>query len=185
MVKKIIQDKNSFNIRQANLKFWHIVVIGTCVAAAILTSINSSSTTIQSAMTIIITLSMIGLLYALQSRGLDNSTASEFQSLVFSGAMRINSLLTVIMYRDGSIFYMDPRYSTDFSQGSPHHNLDQFLSNMGLESVNKIHIYDAIRDLTKAEFEYVYKMGRKSSPLKIGIYPLSRPEGFIVLNVTE
>ena len=119
-MKKTAHDKNAFNIRQPKLKLWHMVVIGALVAAAILVSINSSNVIIQNGVTIIITLSIIGLLYILQNRGVDNRTASEFQALVFSGAMRINTLLTLIIYRDGSIFYMDPRYVTDFAQENPH-----------------------------------------------------------------
>ena len=185
MAKNIVHDKNSFYIRQPQLKLWHMGIIGVLIAAAIMVSINSRSTVVQESVTIIVTLSIIGLLYILQNRGLDNRTASEFQSLVYSGAMRVNSLLTVIIYSDGSVFYMDPRYLTNFTQGSPHHNLDQFLTTMGVESANKIHIYDAIRDHERAEFEYVYKAGRKNAPLRIGVYPLERPEGFTVLTVSE
>ncbi len=182
----MVEAANSgFTVRQPKLKLWHMGLIGSLIAAAILVSIHSGSDIVQSLVTIIITLGIVSLLYLMQNRGLDDRTATEFQSLVYSGAMRINSILTLILYRDGSIFYLDQRYAEDFTNGSPYHNLDQFLSNMGLESANKIYIYDAIKDLKKAEFEYVYKEGRKSAPLRIGVYPLARPEGFVVMNVWE
>lgn len=181
----IQQDKSNFVIRQPRLKLWHMAIIGFSIAAAILLSMNSSSDLFRGVIVIIITLSILALLYLMQSSGADQRSAAEFQALVYSGAMRVNSLLTLILYRDGSIFYLDQRYSTHFTNGSPYHNLDQFLTTMGLESVNKVFVYDAIRDLTKVEFEYVYKEGRKSAPLRIGIYPLERPEGFVVLTVSE
>jgi len=183
--KKQNFDKSAFHVRESALKFWHLALIGACVAAAILVSVNSNNDIIRGLITIIITLSIIGLLYLIQNRGSDLRTATEFQAMVYAGAMRMNNILTLILYRNGSIFYLDSRYAENFTNGSQYHNLDQFLSTMGLENENKIQVYDAIRDLTRAEFEYVYKAGRKSAPLKIGVYPLVRPEGFVVMTLNE
>ena len=179
-------DRSAFTIRRPKLKLWHLGIIGLLIATAIFLSIFYGNEIIRNTVIVLVSAAIVGLIYLIQNRSFDERTATEFQSSVFSGAMRSNSLLTFIIYRDGSVFYHDPRYSQTFPKGTPNHNVDQFLTTIGLQSKDKIHIYDAIKDLTKAEFEYLYNDEvRKNIPLKIGVYPLQRPEGFVAVNVME
>lgn len=178
-------DRSAFTVREPKLKPMYIILIGLLSAIVILFSMQYDNPMLTAAVVILTSASLVGLLYLNQSTNFDERTATEFQALIFSGAMRSNTLLTLIIHRDGSIFYLDPRYNANFAKSSQNHNLDQFLSNIGLESADKIRVYDSIRDLSKSEFEYVSTIGSKPMGLIIGIYPIQRPDGFVALCLME
>lgn len=178
-------DRTPFTPRQPRLKLGHMVVIGILVATAIFVSVAYAGPAFRDTVIILTAASIVGLIYSIQTRSYDDKTAAEFQSLVFSGSMRSNTLLTLILYRDGSIFYLDPRYALNFPKASPNHNLDQFLTTLGLANDDKVHIYDAIKDLAKSEFDYIFHDARNDIPLRIGVYPIQRPDGFACLNISN
>lgn len=184
-IKNLSTDKSPFTPRKPKLRLWHLALLGILIAATLFFAHYYASVAIRNTIVIIISLAITLLIYLVQHRGFDEKTASEFQSLIFSGSMRSNTLVTLILYRDGSVFYLDPRYAMNFPNAKASHNFDQFLTTIGLSDKDKIYIYESMRQGGKSEFEYNFRAGGITTPLKIGIYPIQRPEGFLNFSVME
>lgn len=182
-------DTSPFTVRKPNLQLWHLGAIAVFIFLILVIASSADNWLFRGVVIGIVALAFVSLIYIIQNRSFDDKTATEFQCLVFSGAMRSNTLFTIILYQDGSIFYLDPRYVKNFESASATHNLDQFLSTIEVPGSEKGHIYDAIRNLDKADLEYSYisKKSENGEPmhLKISVSPLLRPEGFVTLNVTK
>jgi hypothetical protein len=178
-------DTSPFTVRKPKLTLLHLGILALFMCFVLFIISGSENWLLRLAFYIVVSSVFGGLIYLLQNRSTDEKTASEFQALVFSGSMRCNTLLTVILYQDGSIFYLDPRYAMNFEKAVASHNLEQFLSTIGLPNGQRTHIYDSVRAMDKATVEYTYTdPQQKNIPLKITLTPLARPSGFVNLSVT-
>jgi hypothetical protein len=178
-------DKSPFTMRKPTLKIWHIMLVGILVAVSVLLAAELESKLLLNLVTVIIAISVVTLLYIAQNKTFDDKTATEFQALVFSGTMRSNTLLTAIVYRDGSVFYLDPRYIRNFEKASANHSLDQFLTTLEVPQEDKLKIYDAIRGTHNADIDFNFKTDKNPVALKIGVFHLHRPEGFVNISIMK
>ena len=178
-------DNSPFSPRKPRLSPLHILGIGIFSVFIILIAASSSISWFKYGVIFLNGASLSALIFIIQNRNFDDKTAAEFKSLIFSGAMRSNTLLSLIVYKDGSIFYLDSRYAQNFERGSPNDNLDQILSAISIPHTEKGKIYDAVIAGDKTEFEFAYPNGKLVTKLIIGIYPIVRPEGFVSISVFQ
>jgi hypothetical protein len=185
-ITKLNVDTSPFTIRKPRLSITHLAILSLFMCFVLFIISASENWLLRLSFYVILSFVFSAMIYLLQNRSTDEKTATEFQALAFSGSMRCNNFLNVILYQDGSIFYLDPRYPLNFDKGSAGHNLDQFLAIIGVPSSERTHVYDSVRNLDKATIEYTYTTAEeKVIPLKITITPLARPSGFVNLSVTE
>jgi hypothetical protein len=183
-INNLSTDTSPFTVRKPKLTLAHLAILALFMCFVLFIISGSASWLLRLGFYLIVSGTFAGLIYLLQNRNTDEKTATEFQALVFSGSMRCNTLLTVILYQDGSIFYLDPRYALNFEKGNGSHNLEQFLSTIGVPNGQRTHIYDSVRAMDKASVEYSYTdPEQKNTPLKITLTPLTRPSGFVNLSV--
>lgn len=178
-------DTSPFTVRKPKLTLTHLGILALFMCFILFIISSSENWFLRLFFYVVVSAAFAGMIYLLQNRSTDEKTATEFQALVFSGSMRCNTMLTVILYQDGSIFYLDPRYAMNFDKANASHNLEQFLSIIGVPNSERTHIYDSVRAMDKAFVEYTYLAPEnKNIPLKITITPLARPSGFVNLSVT-
>ncbi len=178
-------DKSAFTVRRPSFTLLHLVAFGSMIALSLFISVYYVTGSTRNLIILVLSAIMVAFVHLVQNRNFEERTATEFQCLVFSGAMRSNTILNAIVYSDGSIFYLDPRYAMNFDKASANHNLDQFLTTIGIDNDQKIAVYDAIRDSKKRELDFIFKTEKDAIPLKISIAPLQRPEGFISIAVMK
>ncbi len=178
-------DTSPFTIRKPHIPDWAYGAIWIVVMGIAVFMINAGSALLQYALGALLATVFAGVIYLTQHRVFDDKTATEFQALVFSGAMRSSTIFNVILYEDGSIFYLDPRYVKSFDSATPNHNLEQFLTTIGVPNADKVKVYDALKALERLEFDYTYQTDGETSAISVALYPLQRPQGFVNLSVAR
>jgi c-di-AMP phosphodiesterase-like protein len=177
-------DTSEFSPRPAFLKSWHILII----TAIFVMLINISATMYDKMAAVIAATSFCvissTLIYMLQQKMLSERTSSEFMSLVLSEAMRSNTILSIIVDKEGSIFYLDPRYQRNFPEAKSYHNLDNIMNILTIKHPEQREILRSLVTVSPYKLDFKLKrklnsvMGIEDIDLQLSIYPLQRPAGF-------
>ena len=172
-------DKSDFTIRKPYIKGWHLIILGAAIALTLFYSSHATNPVVRNLIELLVSVGIVVFLYLIQKYIYDEKTATEFQCLIFSGSMRANTLITLILNRDGSIYYLDSRYVMNFNGAKSSHSMEQFMTIIGLPETQQSLIYAAIN--AAKSLELVYRNNNQN--LKITLYPIARPDGFFSLNL--
>jgi hypothetical protein len=176
-------EHSPFIVRKPYVRLWQMIFFGLFMTITIFGSIYYGNEAIRNFIVMLFGMLIIILMYFIQNTYFDEKTATEFQSSVYAGAMRSNTMLSFILYQDSNIFYFDQRYMQEFTGASRHHNFDHVMETLGVNSKTRERIVEAVRTSKFFEFEHKFFDGDKRSSAIIGVYPIQRPKGFSYLSV--
>jgi hypothetical protein len=121
------------------------------------------------------------LLIVIKLKNIINIT--EFQSALFAGGMRTNSLLTCIVDKNKNVIYADEHAFRIFkNKENDLEKLEDILAYEGLTESNKAKIDLAVTQGAQEEVNMTYKnLAGETSDVIFVVDPLSRPKGFSII----
>lgn len=107
--------------------------------------------------------------------------ANEFQNMMFSSAMKVHTLFSLIANKERTVVYSDNR-SVDIFTADKIATLDELLNQDGLKKDNKETLLKAIENGESTEVPFVYKDSKgKNRDAMIVLDPLERPAGYFII----
>jgi hypothetical protein len=185
MAKNYYHENSPFLVRKPLVRLWQMVLFGLFMTTAMFGAIYYGGPGVADFVIILFGVLIIILLYYINNTYFDEKTAGEFQSSVFSGAMRCNTYLTFILYQDASVYYLDQRYTTEVLNASNNHDLDNILGTLSIENADKDKIIKCTQYLEKHEFNHTFFDGQKRVHVLVKVTPLMRPRGFVSLTLEK
>ena len=174
-------DKSEFTARPPILRLSHIIWMAVGVVAITVVSSYYGGDLVRDVVTMGLIFIVILAMYFAQSRTVDEKTETEFQSMVFSNAMRANNMMLLITYRDGSIYYLDSRYMRSFEQAKRHRKLEDVLVGISMDDKAVKDIVNAVGDLQAGDLETEIKLETNKLKVLVEVAPLDRPAEFVAV----
>lgn len=174
-------DTSQFTVRPAVIQFKHVMLLGALVVATTLFGIytDQDSSAMRDILIMGLIFVVILVLYYGQGKVNEDKTASEFQAMVFSGAMRANNILRLITYQDGSVYYLDARYVRNFEGAKNFHNLDEALETMGVPKNDIKEVLEGIAEMKPNDVKSTIEHEGKKMKVLIEVAPIIRPQEFV------
>ena len=176
-------ENSPFVVRKPMLRLWQMMFFGFAMTVTIFASIYFGGQNVRDFVVMLFGVIIIILFYFIQNSYFDEKTATEFQCSVYAGAMRSNTMMSFILHHDCGIYYFDQRYLNEFSNASSFHNFEHIMDNLQVNNDMRKKIATAVQDSKYFEFEHKMQEGTKRGSLLIGVYPISRPNGFSYLSI--
>lgn len=176
-------DISQFTVRATGLKLWQLLLITFIALDLVICTVYFGDENLMLATFVFLSVCNLLFIHLSQKRSMETRTMSEFQALVFSGAMRANTVLTLVVSHNYSIFYLDPRYTHNFAKAKAGHNLDEILSIIQIPEKDKSKVFDAIASNQFTIIYFTFSDDHSAQSLRLRISPLVRPAGYFSLVV--